>query len=49
MSIANIISLQKLSQKTEKEILALHGVGPSTVPILRDVLKAAGMSILSKK
>lgn len=46
---ANIKSLQALSQKTEREILGLHGMGPSTIPKLRDALKAAGMAFLKEK
>lgn len=45
---ADIKSLQKLSQKTAREILALHGVGPATIPVLREALKAAGLSFSEK-
>jgi hypothetical protein len=45
---ANINSLQKLSKQTEKEILALHGIGPSTMPILREALKIVGLSFLKE-
>ena len=39
-----ITTLQKLSGFTEKEILSLHGTGPSTMPKLREALKAEGLS-----
>ena len=39
-----ITTLQKLSGFTEKEILSLHGMGPSTMPKLREALKAEGLS-----
>jgi predicted RecB family nuclease len=39
-----ISTLQKLAGYTEKEILQLHGMGPSTLPKLRTALKANGLS-----
>lgn len=41
---ASIKSLNKLSSYTEKDILSLHGMGPSTLPKLRAALKEAGLS-----
>jgi uncharacterized protein YdhG (YjbR/CyaY superfamily) len=38
-----ISTLSALAQRSEKELLALHGFGPSTLPILRMALKAAGL------
>lgn len=38
-----IVSLKKLSSFTEKEILSLHGMGPGSMPKLRDALKNAGL------
>ena len=35
----NIKSLEDLSQWTEKEIIMLHGMGPSTIPKLKKALK----------
>lgn len=46
---AGITLLQKLSQKTEREILALHGVGPGSMPALRGALKTAGLSFSKEK
>lgn len=39
-ALANIgiTSLEGVAKLTEKEFLALHGVGPSAVPIIRSAL-----------
>ena len=42
----NILTLEDLAKHTEKEILALHGMGPGTIPKLK---KALGESRLSFK
>lgn len=41
---ANIINLKKLSSYTESEILRLHGIGPTTLPILKNQLAKALLS-----
>ena len=38
-----IADLKKLAQWTEKEVLALHGVGPASLPKLREALAAEGL------
>lgn len=38
-----ILSLKQLSKFTEKEILALHGMGPASMPKLRELLIAEGL------
>ncbi|MGN6398168.1 MAG: RNA polymerase alpha subunit C-terminal domain-containing protein [Mucilaginibacter sp.] len=43
-----ITALQKLSEFTEKEILSLHGMGPSTMPKLREALATEGLSFKPK-
>ena len=40
---SGLTDLKKLSKKSEKEILKLHGMGPASMPKLRDALKAAGL------
>lgn len=45
---AGITTLKKLSSFTEKEILALHGVGPSSIPILKNLLKGNGFQFKEK-
>jgi DNA-directed RNA polymerase alpha subunit len=41
---AEIDSLKKLSTYSEEEILKLHGMGPGSLPLLREALKKAGLS-----
>ena len=43
-----IKTLQKLSEFTEKEILSLHGMGPSSIPKLKQALSGAGLSFKLK-
>ena len=40
---AKIKTLKQLAKYTEKEILSLHGIGPSAMPPLRKALKAKGL------
>lgn len=40
-------TLQQLARYSEKEILALHGMGPGTLPKLRAMLKAEHLSFRS--
>lgn len=40
---AGINTLRQLSKYSEKDILALHGIGKSTIPILKRELKIAGL------
>lgn len=42
-----IRTLQQLARYAEKEILALHGMGPGTLPKLRAMLKAEHLSFRS--
>lgn len=37
-------TVQKLSNHSEREILALHGMGPDSLPKLREALRVAGLS-----
>ncbi|MED0959004.1 RNA polymerase alpha subunit C-terminal domain-containing protein [Bacillus paramycoides] len=39
-----ITTVEELSKYSEKEILKLHGMGPASLPKLRDVLKESGLS-----
>jgi DNA-directed RNA polymerase alpha subunit len=39
-----LTTLKKLATRTEKEVLALHGVGPASLPALRAALKDAGLT-----
>ena len=44
-----ITTLRQLAQYSEGEILQLHGMGPGTIPKLRSVLKAKGLTFRSGK
>jgi hypothetical protein len=46
---AGLVTLQKLSKISEKELLALHGVGPASLPVLRAALKAEGLAFNEEK
>lgn len=39
-----INSIKKLSQLSEKTVLSFHGIGPSSIPKLKEVLQAEGLS-----
>lgn len=41
---AGIDSLKELARYSEKEILTLHGIGPSSIPKLKDILLAEGLT-----
>lgn len=40
----NITSLETLAAYSEKEILALHGVGPASIPTMKKLLAEEGYS-----
>lgn len=44
LKAAGIDTLIKLCNYSEKEILALHGIGPKAICILKEVLAKEGMS-----
>ena len=41
---AGISTLTELSEYSEREILRLHGVGPKSLPVLRQSLQEAGLA-----
>ncbi len=43
LTVAEITSLKILASYSEKEILALHGIGPKDLPLLRAALKTVGL------
>lgn len=45
---SGITTLEILATYTEKEILALHGMGPASLPKLRAALEAAGLTFQPK-
>lgn len=46
---AGIKTLQQLSTFSEKEIITLHGIGKTTMPILKRELEKAGLTFNEKK
>lgn len=44
---ALISTLEELSKYSEKEILQLHGMGPASLPKLRDALATEGLAFKS--
>jgi len=44
LEAAGISTLTELSKHSEREVLALHGMGPKSLPILRQALQDAGMT-----
>jgi predicted flap endonuclease-1-like 5' DNA nuclease len=47
LSLNGITSLERVSAHTERELLAIHGVGPKAVRILREVLAERGLTFRS--
>lgn len=47
LSRAGIDTVEQLATHTEKEILALHGIGKSSLPRFRESLAAAGLQFRS--
>lgn len=45
---AGITTLEQLSTFTETDLLALHGMGPSSIPKLRYALELKGLSFIEK-
>ncbi len=43
-----ITTLKKLSKYPKKDLLNLHGVGPSAIPVLEKALKEANLSFAEK-
>jgi len=41
---AGISTLTELARHSERQILALHGMGPKSLPVLRQALQDAGMA-----
>jgi DNA-directed RNA polymerase alpha subunit len=42
---AGIVNVEQLAHRSEKEVLALHGLGPAALKPLRAALAAAGLSL----
>ncbi len=48
LNAAGIYRLEQLTEYTEKELLALHGVGPKAIRILREKLAEKGLTFAQK-
>jgi uncharacterized protein YdhG (YjbR/CyaY superfamily) len=46
---AGLLDPKKISKKTEEELLSLHGFGPSSLPMLRSILKNYTQELKSKR
>lgn len=44
LSAIGIETLEALTRLSEREFLALHGVGPASLPTIRAALDAAGLN-----
>lgn len=46
LAAAGISRLEQLSEKTEKELLQLHGMGPNAVATLKQAMENRGLPLL---
>jgi hypothetical protein len=44
LALEGITNLAQLTERSEKELLMLHGVGPKAIRILRETLAERGLS-----
>jgi predicted flap endonuclease-1-like 5' DNA nuclease len=44
LAVNGLTTFAQVAERTERELLAIHGVGPKAIRILRDELHARGMS-----
>ena len=47
--LAGIETLGQVAERTEPELLELHGVGPRAVRILREALRATGRDLATSE
>ncbi len=45
LGVNGITTLAQVAKKSEQELLAIHGVGPKAVRILKEALAAEGKSL----
>lgn len=45
LAVNGITRYEQLTERTERELLAIHGVGPKAIRILRAELAARGLSL----
>lgn len=46
---AGITSVKQLAKRTRQEVMALHGIGPASLPRLQEALEAAGLAFKEHK
>lgn len=44
LAVAGIASLEDLAQRTEREVLALHGMGPKALGIIKAAMAEVGLA-----
>jgi len=44
LALAGITSLEQIAERSEKELLSLHGFGPKSIRILRPALEEIGLT-----
>ncbi len=49
LAAVGVTSLDQVTRFTESQLLALHGVGPKAVGILKDALRAQSKSLAKEK
>lgn len=49
LALAGYYRLEQLTQVSAKELLALHGVGPKAVRLLREALAARGLAFAGEE
>ena len=47
LALHGYVSYEAVAQATERELLAIHGVGPKAIRILRDELHERGLAFVS--
>jgi hypothetical protein len=40
---AGIFTVQDLSKRTQRQVMALHGMGPTSIPVLKEALMSAAL------
>jgi predicted flap endonuclease-1-like 5' DNA nuclease len=48
LAAAGVTRLEQLTAWTERDLLALHGMGPKAVRILREALAARGLDLAAR-
>jgi ERCC4-type nuclease len=46
--VAGFHSLEGIAARSERELLELHGMGPKSIPTIRDVLARHGLELRSR-